>query len=127
MAAQRPADIVFLVTAAFSIAASAFFPALVLGIFWSRANGWGALCGMLGGLGVTLYYLVHNEAWLRSLAHIAEPVQLWWGILPVSAGVFGVPLGVVVCVLVSLATPAPSRQARDLTRQLRLPGGPGPV
>ena len=122
VAAQRPADILFLVTAAFSIAASAFFPALVLGIFWSRANRWGALCGMAGGLGVTLYYLVRNEAWLRGLFGVTAPVDLWWGILPVSAGVFGVPLGFAACVLVSLLTPAPSAEARAFVRALRYPG-----
>ncbi|HOX69595.1 MAG TPA: VC_2705 family sodium/solute symporter, partial [Burkholderiaceae bacterium] len=52
VAAQRPADIVFLVSAAFSLAAAAFFPALVLGVFWSRANQPGALAGMVAGLAV---------------------------------------------------------------------------
>lgn len=124
VAAQRPADILFLVTAAFSIAASAFFPALVLGIFWSRANRWGALCGMAGGLGLTLYYLIRNDAWLRGLFGVTVPVDLWWGILPVSAGVFGVPLGFVACVLVSLLTPAPSAESRAFVRSLRYPGRP---
>ena len=41
VASQKPADILFLVSAAFSFAAAAFFPALVLGIFWKRANEWG--------------------------------------------------------------------------------------
>jgi cation/acetate symporter len=122
VAAQRPADILFLVTAAFSIAASAFFPALVCGIFWSRANRWGALCGMAVGLGTTLYYLIRNEPWLRGLCGVTAPVDLWWGILPVSAGVFGVPLGMVCCVLVSLATPAPAAETRAFVRALREPG-----
>ena len=122
VAAQRPADILFLVTAAFSIAASAFFPALVLGIFWSRANQWGALCGMAGGLGLTLYYLIRNEAWLRGLFRVSAPVELWFDILPVSAGVFGVPLGFAACVLVSLVTPAPKAQQRQFVRGLRYPG-----
>ena len=119
VAAQRPADILFLVTAAFSIAASAFFPALVLGIFWSRANRWGALCGMASGLGVTLYYLIRNEAWLRSFFRVSMPVDLWFGVLPLSAGAFGVPLGFAVCVLVSLLTPAPPAATRDFVRHLR--------
>ena len=51
VAAQKPADILFLVSAAFSFAAAAFFPALVLGIFWKRANKWGASLGMIAGLG----------------------------------------------------------------------------
>ena len=121
VAAQRPADILFLVTAAFSIAASAFFPALVLGIFWSRANRWGALCGMAGGLGLTLYYLIRNDAWLRGLFGVTAPVDLWWGILPVSAGAFGVPVGFAACALISLLTPAPSAEARAFVRSLRHP------
>jgi cation/acetate symporter len=122
VAAQRPADILFLVTAAFSIAASAFFPALVLGIFWGRANKWGALAGMASGLAVTLYYLVRNEPWLRGVFGVEAAVDLWWGILPVSAGAFGVPLGFAVCVVVSLLTPAPTAQMRQFVRDLRQPG-----
>ncbi|MDE2299140.1 MAG: VC_2705 family sodium/solute symporter [Burkholderiales bacterium] len=121
VAAQRPADILFLVTAAFSIAASAFFPALVLGIFWSRANKWGALCGMASGLALTLYYLVRNEPWLRTVFGVGVPADLWFGILPVSAGAFGVPLGFVVCVIVSLLTPSPTAQQRQFVRSLRQP------
>ncbi|MDP3822630.1 MAG: sodium:solute symporter family protein [Burkholderiales bacterium] len=123
VATQKPADILFLVTAAFSIAASAFFPALVLGIFWSRANRGGAVAGMLTGLAVTLYYLVHNEPWLRGVFGISAPPELWYGILPVSAGVFGVPAGFVACVLVSLLTPAPSGEQREFVRRLRYPKG----
>jgi len=48
VAAQKPADILFLVSAAFSFAAAAFFPALTLGIFWKRATKWGAVLGMVG-------------------------------------------------------------------------------
>ena len=121
LATQRPGDILFLVTAAFSIAASALFPVLVMGVFWSRANRWGAILGMSSGLGVTLYYLMRNEAWLRSLFGIEAPPALWFGIAPVSAGVFGVPIGFAVCVLASLMTPAPSQAQRTFVRQLRYP------
>ena len=123
VATQKPADILFLVTAAFSIAASAFFPALVLGIFWSRANRWGAVAGMLTGLAITLYYLVHNEPWLRGVFGVLAPPELWFGILPISAGVFGVPAGFAACLLVSLLTPAPSREQREFVRRLRYPQG----
>ena len=44
--------------ASFSLAASAFLPALLLGIWWKRATGEGALAGMLAGLAVCLYYML---------------------------------------------------------------------
>ncbi|MFZ2986814.1 sodium:solute symporter family transporter, partial [Ideonella sp.] len=121
VAAQRPANILFLVSAAFSLAASAFFPALVLGIFWKRANRWGASTGMLAGLGVCFWYMVTTHPWLREQFGVTGPVTLWWDILPISAGVFGVPVGFAVIAAVSLLTPAPSAESQALVDRLRYP------
>ena len=121
VAAQKPADILFLVSAAFSLAAATFFPALVLGIFWSRANRAGAVAAMLSGLGVTAYYMVVNQPWLRELCGITAPVQLWWGVEPISAGIFGVPVGLLVMLVVSRLTPPPSAQERAVAWSVRTP------
>ena len=121
VAAQKPADILFLVSAAFSFAAASFFPALVLGIFWKRATGIAASLGMMAGLGITLYYMVMTQPWLRGVFNVTSPVELWWGIQPISAGVFGVPLGFAVIVLVSLVTPAPNHRIQDLVEHVRYP------
>jgi cation/acetate symporter len=121
VASQKPADILFLVSAAFSFAAAAFFPALSLGIFWKRANAYGAVLGMVSGLGITIYYMVTNQAWLRGVFGITSPVELWYGILPISAGVFGVPLGFAVIIIVSLLTPAPRREIQELVEHVRYP------
>ena len=82
VAAQKPADILFLVSAAFSFAAATFFPALVLGIFWKRANKWGASLGMIAGLGTTFYYMVTTQPWLRGVFGVTSPIadNIWWGI-----------------------------------------------
>ena len=48
---------------------------------------------MIAGLGVTCYYMVTTQPWLRGIFGVTSPVELWWGIQPISAGVFGVPLG----------------------------------
>ena len=118
-AAQKPGDIVFMVTAAFSLAASVFFPALVAGIFWRGATGWGAMAGMWAGLGVTTYYMVTNQPWLRNVFAIDMPVALWWGIQPLAAGVFGVPVGAAVLVAVSLVTPRHSQASHTLVSDIR--------
>jgi cation/acetate symporter len=121
VAAQKPADILFLVSAAFSFAAAAFFPALVLGVFWKRANKWGAVLGMIAGLGITFYYMVTTQPWLRGIFGVTSPVELWWGIQPISAGLFGVPLGFAVIIVVSLITPAPKPEVQELVEHVRYP------
>lgn len=121
VAAQKPADILFLVSAAFSFAAAAFFPALVLGIFWKRANKWGASLGMICGLGVTFYYMVTTQPWLRGVFGVTSPIELWWGIQPISAGLFGVPIGFAVIIIVSLLTGQPKKETQELVEHVRYP------
>jgi len=127
VAAQKPADILFLVSAAFSFAAAAFFPALTLGIFWKRANKWGASLGMVAGLGITFYYMITTQPWLYQLAHgtaITPAIikaNTWWDIAPISAGLFGVPLGFAVIIIVSLLTKAPGRDIQELVEHVRYP------
>jgi cation/acetate symporter len=121
VAAQKPADIVFLVSAAFSIAAAALFPSLVLGVFWKRANALGATLGMASGLLLTLYYLVRNEAWMRDIFHISVPVDLWFGIQPIAAGVFGVSLGFTVIVAVGLLSRSGGARSDEFVNRIRHP------
>jgi len=127
VAAQKPADILFLVSAAFSLAAAGFFPALTLGIFWKRANKWGAILGMVAGVGITFYYMTLSQPWLRELFYgIArsapvKPEDLWFGISPISAGIFGIPLGFAVIIIVSLLTAAPDKKVQELIEHVRYP------
>jgi cation/acetate symporter len=123
VASQKPADILFLVSAAFSFAAASFFPALVTGIFWKRANKWGATLGMLAGVGVTFYYMATTQPWLRAVFGVKSSIadNTWWDISPISAGLFGVPLGFVVIIVVSLLTPAPDQETQELVDHVRYP------
>ena len=103
VAAQRPADILYLVSASFSLAGAAFVPAMVLGIFWPRTTRPAAVGGMVTGLGLTIYYMAVNAAPLRVALGLSGS-GLWFGIQPVSAGIFGVFAGTVVTLLISLLT-----------------------
>ena len=105
VAAQRPADILYLVSASFSLAGAAFAPAMVLGLYWRRTTAPAVVCGMLAGVGVTLYYMLINAGWVRDGLRLSGS-GLWWGIQPISAGVFGVACGTLVIVGVSLFTRA---------------------
>lgn len=116
VASLRPDNILFMVGLAFSIGAAAFFPALVLGIFWRRANRPGAIAGMLAGLGVTLLYAVRTHPFFGGSMQNA-----WFEINPISAGVFGVPLGFATIVVVSLLTKPPSAEVQELIDFVRYP------
>jgi len=123
VASLKVADILFLVAAAFSLAAAGFFPALVLGIFWKRASKWGAVAGMISGTVITFYYMATTQPWLRSVFGVESSIaeNTWWGIAPIAAGIFGVPLGFAVLIVVSLLTPAPTRQTQELIEHVRYP------
>ncbi len=122
----KPGNILFLVGAAFSMAASAFFPALVMGIFWKRASKWGAISGIITGLGVCLYYMVHTYPtfiqWFGT-----TPIPKWFGLDPISAGLFGVPVGIITIFVVSLVTPAPSKEVQELVDHVRYPSLTGDI
>ena len=120
VASMRPDNILFMVGLAFSIGASAFFPALVLGIFWKRANRPGAVTGMLVGLAVTIFYVVRTHPFFGG-----SMTNAWFDINSISAGVFGVPLGFVTIVVVSLLTRPPPQEIQDLVDYVRYPDVPG--
>ncbi len=92
-ATNRPVSILFWVTCAFSLAASTFFPVLLLGIYWRAMNRVGALLAMVSGLALSLYYIAANHPWVQMRLHLNPDDTLWLGLDPVCAGVFGVPAG----------------------------------
>jgi cation/acetate symporter len=117
----KPGDILFLVGAAFSLAASGFFPALVCGVFWKRANYLGAVLGMSLGLGVCAYYMYMTYPFFGVNA------PKWWDINPISAGTFGIPAGFLGIIIGSLISPAPSKEIQELVDHVRYPSLEGDI
>ncbi len=115
----KPGDILFLVGAAFSLAASAFFPPLVLGVFWKRANKWGAIIGMAAGLSVCVYYMLRTYPFFTNMG--VPKMDLWFGLNPVSAGMFGLPVGLLTIIIVSYLTSPPSKEVQELVEHVRYP------
>jgi cation/acetate symporter len=111
VATYRLAIIVELVAWAFSLAAASFFPALVMGIWWKRANRAGACWGMIVGLGLTAYYMIGSRFYGVS----------WFGTQTIASAVFGLPAGFLTIWIVSLLTEAPPKQVQDLVASVRYP------
>jgi cation/acetate symporter len=111
-ALPRLALIAQMVAWAFSLAAASFFPVVLMGIFWKRANGPGAIAGMIGGLAVTIFYMVMNYI---------NPNFTILGISHLSAGIFGIPANFALIYFVSMATAAPPQEIQDLVDELRHP------
>ncbi|WP_175787840.1 sodium:solute symporter family protein [Burkholderia anthina] len=119
VASLNTGKILFLVGAAFSLAASSFFPVLVLGVFWKRTTTRGAIAGMVTGLAVCVYYIVSTYPYFTQLTGFAG--RTWFGIEPISSGVFGVPAGFAVAIAVSLLDRPPDEYTRALVDYIRHP------
>ena len=159
-ASKRPGDILAMVGWAFSLAMAGNFPALVMGIWWKRATTAGAICGMIAGFGLCLFYLVTTryfpgagvayfgmtsllnpvtgapvvdiakamalpnamESW-PTLAHPLANKVGWFNLNNINCGLLGMPLGFLVIYLVSLVTPAPSKELQAYIDEIRKPRG----
>ena len=119
VASLNTGNILFLVGAAFSLAASSLFPVLVLGVFWKRTTRLGAVAGMVAGLVVCIWYIVSTYPFFTQLTGFVGP--RWFGIEPISSGVFGVPAGFLVTVFVSLVDRKPDAYTRALVDYIRHP------
>ncbi len=122
VASTKPADILSMVSWAFSLGAGGLFPALVLGVWWKRANATGAVAGMIAGFGITLFYLVMTQ-YGADFDKTTPNMELWWGVKNISSATFGLPVGFAVMIIVSLMTKAPSKEMQDMIEEIRVPRG----
>ena len=117
---RPPGFVAEVVAFAFGLAAASFFPVLVLGIFWKRANKEGAICGMLSGLGFTAIVI----ALIRSpqIFGTAEPlITDFFGVNAQGVGAIGMLINFVVTIAVSLVTPPPPLHVQEMVEGIRYP------
>lgn len=110
-----PGFVAQVVAFAFGLAASSFFPAILLGIFSKRANREGVIAGMLAGMGFTTTYIVYFSFLGGS------PESYWFGISPEGIGGVGMVVNFVVAFLVGMTTPPPPVEVQELVEHIRLP------
>ena len=120
-----PGFVAKVVAFAFGLAAASLFPVILLGIFSKRMNKWGAIAGMLSGLGFTLAYIVYFKRDVL-LGMPAVPSSEWWlGISPEGIGTLGMILNFVVAWTVSRISPPPPEHIQHLVEDIRVPRGAG--
>lgn len=101
--ALNPPGLIAEITAvAFALAGNTLFPVFLLGIWWSRANKYGAVAGMLAGVVITFTPVLAG--------HLIPGLCDW--LPPTSSALVGAPLVIVIMIVVSLLTPPPPEHIR---------------
>jgi len=115
----HPPDYVAAVVAfAFGLAASSFFPAIILGIFWKRANLYGVITGMVVGIVFTTSYIIYFK-FIDKAANVAE--NWLFGISPEGIGTIGMLINFSIAIGLSLKTKAPPEEVQRLVDRVRFP------
>ena len=115
-----PGFVAQVVALAFGLAASSFFPAIILGIFDKRMNREGAMSGMIVGILFTATYIIYFKP---QLGGSGSSEDYWFGISPEGIGTLGMFFNFIIAILVSRFTAPPSKEVQELTERIRTPRG----
>ena len=113
-----PGFVAQVVAFAFGLAASSFFPVIILGIFTKRTTREGAIGGMLAGILFTAGYIIYFKGFVSG----ATAADWWFGISPEGIGTVGMVINFVVAIVVSRFTAAPPLEVQEQVERLRAPG-----
>lgn len=113
-----PGFVAQVVAFAFGLAASSFFPAIIMGIFSKRINTEGAVSGMIAGLLFTGTYIIY----FKFISLELNTVDNWWfGISPEGIGTLGMIFNFLVAGIVSHFTKKPPQEVQQLIEDIRHP------
>jgi cation/acetate symporter len=117
-----PGFVAEVVAFAFGLAASSFFPAIILGVFDKRTNMQGAVSGMIAGITFTAAYIIYFK-FINPAAN--TPDNWWFGISPEGIGTLGMLVNAAVTIIVSRLSAAPPENIQQLVEDIRIPRGSG--
>ena len=115
-----PGFVAQVVAFAFGLAASSFFPVILMGIFSKRMNKEGAIAGMITGLTFTASYIVYFK-FINPSINSAE--NWWFGISPEGIGTLGMVFNFLISFLISRVTTPPPQEIKDMVDDIRIPKG----
>ena len=117
-----PGFVASVVAFAFGLAASSFFPAIIMGIFSKRMNDKGAIAGMVSGIAFTAAYIIYFK-FINPAAN--TPENWWFGISPEGIGTLGMMVNFLVAFAVFKATDDAPQEIQELVESIRFPKGSG--
>jgi len=100
---------------AFGLAASSFFPTLLLGIFSKRMNKEGAIAGMIAGIGFTFSYIVY----FQFMGGTSD--QYLFGITPEGIGFIGMIINFIISFIVCMFTSSPPKEVVEMVEEIHIP------
>ena len=113
-----PGFVAAVVALAFGLAAASFFPAIVMGIFYKKMNKEGAICGMLAGIGLMLFYMLKFKF---NFFGGGSTDDYWFGISPEGFGSVAMILNFIISfVVMRFTTPTP-KKIKDIVDNIRIP------
>tara|TARA_S200000501_G_scaffold123665_1_gene116704 strand:- start:1153 stop:2826 length:1674 start_codon:yes stop_codon:yes gene_type:complete len=113
-----PGFVAAVVALAFGLAAASFFPAIVMGIFYKKMNKEGAICGMLAGIGLMLYYMLKFKFDFFGGGSYED---YWFGISPEGFGSVAMILNFIVSFAVMKFTSPTPKKIKDIVDNIRIP------
>jgi len=113
-----PGFVAAVVALAFGLAAASFFPAIVMGIFYKKMNKEGAICGMLAGIGLMLFYMLKFKF---DFFGGGSSEDYWFGISPEGFGSVAMILNFVVSFAVMKFTAPTPKKIKDIVNDIRIP------
>jgi cation/acetate symporter len=117
-----PGFVAAVVALAFGLAASSFFPAIVLGIFYKKMNKEGAVAGMVVGMLLMLFYMTKFKfGWFGG----GIPEDWWFGISPEGFGSIAMVANFVTSILIMKMTPPPPEAVQEIVEEIRIPKAAG--
>ena len=113
-----PGFVAAVVALAFGLAAASFFPAIVMGIFYKNMNKHGAICGMLAGIGLMLFYMLKFKF---NFFGGGSADDYWFGISPEGFGSVAMILNFIVSFVVMKFTSPTPKKIKDIVDNIRIP------
>ena len=113
-----PGFVAAVVALAFGLAAASFFPAIVMGIFYKKMNKEGAICGMLAGIGIMLFYMLKFKF---DFFGGGSSEDYWFGISPEGFGSVAMILNFIVSFVVMKFTSPTPKKIKDIVDNIRIP------